>query len=109
MVCVVVMETKTGNIKAISNLGRDEKSGNYYETINYAVAEAHEPGSTFKLVDMIALLDDNKIDTKKLYDSNGGTIIYEEEKVRDHDGGYGKILDRTWFRSFVKYHFSSGL
>jgi cell division protein FtsI (penicillin-binding protein 3) len=40
------METKTGNIKAISNLGRDEKSGNYYETINYAVAEAHEPGST---------------------------------------------------------------
>jgi cell division protein FtsI (penicillin-binding protein 3) len=52
--CVVVMETKTGNIKAISNLGRDEKSGNYYETINYAVAEAHEPGSTFKLVDMIA-------------------------------------------------------
>jgi cell division protein FtsI (penicillin-binding protein 3) len=81
--CVVVMETKTGNIKAISNLGRDEKSGNYYETINYAVAEAHEPGSTFKLVDMIALLDDNKIDTKKLYDSNGGTIIYEEEKVRD--------------------------
>jgi cell division protein FtsI (penicillin-binding protein 3) len=90
--CVVVMETKTGNIKAISNLGRDEKSGNYYETINYAVAEAHEPGSTFKLVDMIALLDDNKIDTSKVYDSNGGTIIYRGRKVRDsHDGGYGKI------------------
>jgi cell division protein FtsI (penicillin-binding protein 3) len=90
--CVVVMETKTGNIKAISNLGRDETSGNYYETINYAVAEAHEPGSTFKLVDMIALLDDNKIDTSKVYDSNGGTIIYRGRKVRDsHDGGYGKI------------------
>jgi cell division protein FtsI (penicillin-binding protein 3) len=90
--CVVVMETQTGNIKAISNLGRDETSGNYYETINYAVAEAHEPGSTFKLVDMIALLDDNKIDTSKVYDSNGGTIIYRGRKVRDsHDGGYGKI------------------
>ena len=90
--CVVVMETKTGHVKAISNLGRDEKSGNYYETINYAVAESHEPGSTFKLVDMIALLDDNKIDTTKVYDSNGGTIIYRGKKVRDsHEGGYGKI------------------
>jgi cell division protein FtsI (penicillin-binding protein 3) len=90
--CVVVMETKTGHVKAISNLGRDEKSGNYYETINYAVAEAHEPGSTFKLVDMIALLDDNKVDTSKVYNSNGGTIIYRGKKVRDsHDGGYGKI------------------
>jgi cell division protein FtsI (penicillin-binding protein 3) len=90
--CVVVMETKTGQVKAISNLGRDDKSGNYYETINYAVAESHEPGSTFKLVDMIALLDDNKVDTSKVYNSNGGTIIYRGKKVRDsHDGGYGKI------------------
>ena len=90
--CVVVMETKTGKVKAIANLGRDEKSGNYYETINYAVAEAHEPGSTFKLVDMIALLDDNKIDTTKVYDSNGGTVMYSGKKVRDsHEGGYGKI------------------
>jgi cell division protein FtsI (penicillin-binding protein 3) len=86
------METKTGHVKAISNLGRDQKSGNYYETINYAVAEAHEPGSTFKLVDMIALLDDNKVDTSRVYDSRGGTIIYRGKKVRDsHEGGYGKI------------------
>ena len=90
--CVVVMETKTGQVKAISNLGRDEKSGNYYETINYAVAESHEPGSTFKLVDMIALLDDNKVDTSKVYDSHGGVITYRGDKVRDsHEGGYGKI------------------
>ncbi len=90
--CVVVMETKTGNVKAISNLGRDEKSGNYYETINYAVVEAHEPGSTFKLVDMIALLEDHKIDTSAVFDTNGGTIMYNGRKVRDsHDGGYGKI------------------
>ena len=90
--CVVVMETKTGQVKAISNLGRDEVSGNYYETINYAVAEAHEPGSTFKLIDMIALLDDHKIDTSAVFDTHGGTVIYRGRKVRDsHDGGYGKI------------------
>jgi cell division protein FtsI (penicillin-binding protein 3) len=90
--CVVVMETKTGQVKAISNLGRDEKSGNYYETINYAVSEAHEPGSTFKLVDMIALLDDHKIDTSKVYDTHGGILDFKGKKVRDsHDGGYGRI------------------
>jgi len=90
--CVVVMETKTGQVKAISNLGRDAISGNYYETINYAVAEAHEPGSTFKLVDMIALLEDKKVDTSKVYDSHGGVISFRGDKVRDsHDGGYGKI------------------
>ncbi len=89
--CVVVMETKTGAVKAISNLGR-ATDGSYYETINYAVGESHEPGSTFKLVDLIALLDDKKIDTSKVYDSKGGEISYYKRKVRDsHEGGYGKI------------------
>ncbi len=91
--CVVVMETKTGKIRAISNLGKlKESDSTYFETTNYAIAESHEPGSTFKLVDMIALLDDNKVDTSKVYDSRGGTIEYRGKKVRDsHEGGYGKI------------------
>jgi len=91
--CVVVMETKTGKIKAISNLGKlKETDSTYFETTNYAIAESHEPGSTFKLVDMIALLDDHKIDTSKVYDSKGGIIDYRGNKVRDsHEGGYGKI------------------
>ncbi len=89
--CVVVMETKTGEVKAISNLGRDE-DGTYYETQNYAITESHEPGSTFKLLDLIALLDDKKVDTSKVYDSNGGTIHYYGKPVRDSKvGGYGKI------------------
>ena len=91
--CVVVMETKTGKIKAISNLGKlKESDSTYFETTNYAIAESHEPGSTFKLVDMIALLDDHKIDTSKVYDSKGGIIEYRGKKVRDsHEGGYGRI------------------
>ncbi|HEX8562433.1 MAG TPA: penicillin-binding protein [Flavobacterium sp.] len=89
--CVVVMETKTGYVKAISNLGR-AADGSYYETTNYAIAEAHEPGSTYKLADMMALLDDKKIDTGAVFDSRGGIITYSGKKVRDsHDGGYGKI------------------
>jgi cell division protein FtsI (penicillin-binding protein 3) len=89
--CVVVMETKTGHIKAISNLGR-ATDGTYYETTNYAVAESHEPGSTYKLADLMALLEDKKVDTSAIYDSKGGVIVYSGKKVRDsHEGGYGKI------------------
>lgn len=88
---VVVMETHTGEVKAISNLGRD-KNGQYSETVNYAVAESHEPGSTFKLIDLIALFEDKLADTSSVYDSKGGEISYYNRKVRDSKkGGYGKI------------------
>ena len=89
--CVVVMETKTGYVKAISNLGRHE-NGSYYETTNYAIAESHEPGSTYKLADLMALLEDKKADTSDVYDTKGGIITYSGKKVRDsHEGGHGKI------------------
>ena len=89
--CVVVMETKTGQVKAISNLGR-ATDGSYFETINYAVAESHEPGSTYKLGDLMALLEDKKIDTSAVFNTFGGVIKYSGEKVEDsHTGGYGKI------------------
>lgn len=89
--CVVVMEVKTGEIKAISNLGR-QKNGTYAETINYAVWESQEPGSTFKLAALMALLEDKKVDTSKVYDTQGGEITIHRRKVRDSKkGGYGKI------------------
>jgi cell division protein FtsI/penicillin-binding protein 2 len=61
--CVVVMEVATGEIKAMANLGR-LPSGNYAETYNYAVGQQGrtEPGSTFKLASIIALLEEAKID-----------------------------------------------
>jgi len=89
--CVVVMETKTGKIKAISNLGRHD-DGSYFETTNYAYTESHEPGSTFKLVDLMILLEDKKIDTSAVFNTYGGIIKYSGKSVRDsHEGGYGKI------------------
>jgi cell division protein FtsI (penicillin-binding protein 3) len=89
--CVVVMETQTGKVRAIANLGRAQ-DGSYYETTNYAVAESHEPGSTFKLVDLMAILEDKVADTSTIYDTNGGEIRYSGKAVRDsHKGGYGKI------------------
>ena len=89
--CVVVMETKTGQVKAISNLGK-VADGVYSETTNYAIAESHEPGSTYKLADLMTLLEDKKVDTSAVYNTNGGVITYFGKKVADsHEGGYGII------------------
>lgn len=89
--CVVVMETKTGEIKAISNLGRTEE-GKYYEKLNYAVGESHEPGSTFKLMSMVAALEDKVIDTGTVVDTEKGRWRIYDRTVRDSKwGGYGEI------------------
>ncbi|MFP9114166.1 penicillin-binding protein [Flavobacterium sp. RHBU_3] len=89
--CVVVMETKTGYVRAISNLGR-ATDGSYYETVNYAVGESQEPGSTFKLAALVAMLEDGKVDTAQVYDTNGGKVKFFGKTVEDsHKGGYGKI------------------
>lgn len=88
---VVVMETSTGEIKAISNLGRTSE-GNYFEKLNYAVGESHEPGSTFKLMAMIVAMEDNVIDTSTIVDTENGVMTIYRRKVRDSKrGGYGKI------------------
>ena len=88
---VVVMETKTGDIKAISNLGRTSE-GTYFEKLNYAVGEAHEPGSTFKLMAMVVALEDKVIDTSTIVDTEAGIWTIYNRKVRDsRRGGYGKI------------------
>jgi cell division protein FtsI (penicillin-binding protein 3) len=89
---VVVMETRTGEIKAISNLGRIKNSTKYYEKLNYAVYEPHEPGSTFKLMSMAAALEDRVIDTSTVFDTEGGMVQFFDRKVYDSKrGGYGKI------------------
>lgn len=89
---VVVMEVNSGAIKAIANLGRT-KEGKYFEKLNYAVGEAHEPGSTFKLMGMIAALEDKVIDENTLIETGKGELtFYGKYKVKDSKrGGYGTI------------------
>lgn len=88
---VVVMETSTGEVKAISNLGRTSK-GTYYEKLNYAVGETHEPGSTFKLMAAMVALEDKVVDTSTIVDTGKGNMTIYGKQVRDSKhGGYGKI------------------
>ena len=88
----VVMEVKTGEIKAIANLGRTDE-GKYYEKLNYAVGEAHEPGSTFKLMGIIAALEDKVIDYNSLINTGNGELkFFDKYKVKDSKrGGHGII------------------
>lgn len=80
----IVMETKTGKIKAIANLGK-RGEGNYWEDFNYAISPS-EPGSTFKLATMMALLEDKKVNLNQGVDLEGGTwkiagqVVYDSEK-----------------------------
>ncbi len=88
---VVLMEVKTGEVKAIANLGRTA-DGKYYEKLNYAVGESHEPGSTFKLMSMIVALEDKVIDTSTVVDTGKGSWSLYKRKIKDSNRkGYGII------------------
>lgn len=93
---VVVMEVHTGEVKAITNLSSDG-NGNFSEKLNFA-ARLYEPGSTFKLVTMMALLEDTDIQLTDSIDTGNGEYLFYNVKVRDHEeGGLGKVTIQEAF------------
>jgi cell division protein FtsI (penicillin-binding protein 3) len=94
---VIVMEVETGYIKAISNLTRRNDS-TYVEDLNYAVAHATEPGSTFKLASLMVGLEDGTIKPTDTVDTRNGQVRYYNRIMKDsHDGGYGRITVQRAF------------
>ncbi len=88
---MILMETNTGSIKAISNLGRTSE-GKYYEKINYGIWESQEPGSTFKLMSMIAALEDGVVKPTDSVDTENGVLKFYNSEVKDSNRrGYGVI------------------
>lgn len=88
---VVVMEVKTGYIKAIVNLKR-YKNNTFYEIFNYAVGENLAPGSTFKLPVLMAAIEDGYVDLEDVIDTGNGHIMYHGVAVDDAGSeSYGKI------------------
>jgi len=71
--CVVLMEVATGQVRAIANFTRT-KDGDYLEKLNYAISDAAEPGSTFKLATYMTLLEQHKIDTSTRINVDGGKM-----------------------------------
>ncbi|MFT4779917.1 MAG: cell division protein FtsI (penicillin-binding protein 3) [Flavobacteriales bacterium] len=80
---VILMEVETGYVRAISNLEREEDTGEYYETYNFAIGEATEPGSTFKLASVICLLDENLVSLEDSINIGNGTAEFYGEEMSD--------------------------
>ena len=95
--CALVMETKTGKIKAIANLGK-RNDGSYFEDYNYAISPS-EPGSTFKLATMLSLLEDKKISLNNTVNLEGGVWKINGQTVFDSEK-HEENLDVTVKRAF---------
>ncbi len=78
---VVLMEGATGEIRAMANLTR-KAEGVVVEDFNYAIGMNLEPGSTFKLASLIALLDGGMPLGKK-FDTGTGTMTIGRARVVD--------------------------
>ncbi|WP_321287312.1 penicillin-binding protein [uncultured Sunxiuqinia sp.] len=97
----IVMEVKTGEVKAIANLGR-RKDGAYAETYNFALGHAgcSEPGSTFKLMSMMVAMEQGYVDTADVFDTGNGAWDYRGQTIYDsdyHHGGHGKLTMKEIF------------
>lgn len=104
----IVMETATGKIKAIANLGQQknpdgsikkDKEGNsvYTEDLNYGIGKATEPGSIFKLATLMSLLEDKYVDINSKVDCEGGEKIFHGLRIRDSHLGAETITVKDAF------------
>lgn len=101
----VLMEVNTGAIRAIANIGRTEKN-EFWETYNYAIGTSTEPGSTYKIAAIMALLEDGHITLNDTIDLEGGkTMFYEEEMV---DASFHQ-LNKTTIRKAVEISSNVGV
>ncbi len=92
----IVMETATGKIKAMANLGR-QPDGSYWEDLNYAI-RASEPGSTFKLATLLSLLEDHEVRLTDHLNIEGGTWKIGTRTV--HDAEKQEVSDVTVEQAF---------
>ena len=81
----IVMDVKTGAIRAIANIGKVEYNNKTYwdEVYNYAIGTAVEPGSTFKLAPLMALLEDGYVDLFDKIPLDSGRYQFYEELMED--------------------------
>ena len=89
----ILMEVKTGDVKAIVNMTRG-LDGNYYEMVNNAISYRCEPGSVFKVASFLVALDDGVIDTMMTIPTGCGVMEMHGRPMKDHNwrrGGYGTI------------------
>ena len=94
--CVIVMEVATGEIRAMANLSK--RGSGYVENFNHALAGRTDPGSTFKLATMMALLEEKAISLNQPVATGNGSTTYHGLGIRDASrNGKGTITARQVF------------
>lgn len=101
----IVMEVQTGKIKALANLGR-QQDGSYFEDFNYALIPT-EPGSTFKLMSLYALLEDGYVSINDNVNAMGGVRVFGRQRVVDDHKGLGNISIKKAFAQSSNVAFAS--
>ncbi|MBR1448986.1 MAG: transpeptidase family protein [Prevotella sp.] len=89
----ILMEVKTGDVKAIVNMRRGS-DGEYHEMYNDAISYRCEPGSVFKTASFLVALDDGVVDTSYIIHTGNGQMRMHGANMKDHNwhrGGYGDI------------------
>ncbi len=90
--CCILMEVKTGEVKAIANIACID--GEYVENRNYATIRI-EPGSTFKTFSLMAVLDEGRFDLEDSLYLENGKWIYKDQKrpiTDSHAHGMATVL-----------------
>jgi cell division protein FtsI (penicillin-binding protein 3) len=118
--CVVLMEVKSGEIRAIANLTRKD-SGVYVEDYNYAIGDAREPGSTFKLASLLVAIDDGLVNLSDKVNLEGGQHQFFNRVMHDSHApkenivtveqafwassnvGISKVINTTYAKSPKKF------
>lgn len=103
---VIIMETATGKIKAIANLGI-QPDGTYLEDLNYGIAKATEPGSVFKLATLLSLLEDKHVNINSIVDCEGGVKSFYGLKIKDSHLGTGRVTVKQAFFASSNVAFAS--
>jgi cell division protein FtsI (penicillin-binding protein 3) len=95
----IVMETATGKIKAIANLGK-QPDGTYLEDFNYGIGKTTEPGSVFKLATLMSLFEDKYVDTNTVVNCEGGVKSFHGLRIKDsHLGTYEITVKKAFAAS----------
>jgi cell division protein FtsI (penicillin-binding protein 3) len=97
--CVILMEVKTGYIKALANLTYDSVANKFYEIENLALTQSVEPGSTMKLASLLASIEEGNLDLAKVVHTGGGEFTIGEHTLRDVKACGSITLEQVFAKS----------
>jgi cell division protein FtsI (penicillin-binding protein 3) len=98
--CAILMEVQTGFVRAVANLSRNNREGEFSERLNYAISQSIEPGSTMKLASLMACMDEGFVKLDDKVETGNGQVTFHGRTMKDSNwdkGGSGTITAEQVF------------